>query len=125
MEIPCGSYRYMYCTFQGYQNLLKSARVPLLADRTCNSLYKDITTNMFCAGYLEGGIDTCSGDSGGPLVCEMNGLYKHYISLHYRYEPSREKTNNVVSEQVRHKSGCTVTEAARSLKFRILDEEEV
>ena len=24
-------------------------------------------------------------------------------------EPSREKTNNVVSEQVRHKSDCTVT----------------
>ena len=26
------------------------------------------------------------------------------------YEPSRGKTNNVVSEQVRHKPGCTVTE---------------
>ena len=27
------------------------------------------------------------------------------------YEPPRGKTYNVVSEQVRHKSGCTVTEA--------------
>ena len=27
------------------------------------------------------------------------------------YEPPRGKTNNVVSEQVRQKSGCTVTEA--------------
>ena len=27
------------------------------------------------------------------------------------YEPPRGKTNNVVSEKVRHKSGCTVTEA--------------
>ena len=26
-------------------------------------------------------------------------------------EPSREKTNNVVSDQVRHNSGCTGTEA--------------
>ena len=26
------------------------------------------------------------------------------------FEPSHEKTNNVVSDQVRHKSGCTVTE---------------
>ena len=22
-----------------------------------------------CAGYIEGGTDTCTGDSGGPLVC--------------------------------------------------------
>ena len=26
------------------------------------------------------------------------------------FEPSREITNNVVPEQVQHKSGCTVTE---------------
>ena len=26
------------------------------------------------------------------------------------FEPPRGKTNNVVSEQVRHKSGCTSTE---------------
>ena len=33
-------------------------------------------------------------------------------SNHYQiYEPPHGKTNNVVSEQVRHKSGCTVTEA--------------
>ena len=30
---------------------------------------------------------------------------------HLKYEPSRGKTNNVVSEQVQHKSGCIVTEA--------------
>ena len=28
-----------------------------------------------------------------------------------KYEPPRGKTNNVVCEQVRHKSGCAVTEA--------------
>ena len=31
--------------------------------------------------------------------------------LGVRNEPPRWKTNNVVSEQVRHKPGCTVTEA--------------
>ena len=30
---------------------------------------------------------------------------------HATNEPPRGKTNNVVSEQVLHKSGCTVTEA--------------
>ena len=35
------------------------------------------------------------------------------------YEPPRGKTNNVVSEQVRHKPGCTSTE--KSKKLEILD----
>ncbi|KAL4240077.1 zymogen binding [Mactra antiquata] len=62
-------------TEHGYQNLLKSARVPLIDDRICKGIYKDLTDQMVCAGYLEGGIDTCAGDSGGPLVCEINGRY--------------------------------------------------
>ena len=33
-----------------------------------------------------------------------------------KYEPSREKTNSMVSEQVQHKSGCTVTEDGQRLK---------
>ena len=35
------------------------------------------------------------------------------------FEPMHEKTNNAVSKQVRHKSGCTVTEAG--LKLEISD----
>lgn len=62
-------------TENGYQNLLKSAKVPIVSDSVCSKLYKGITSNMVCAGYLEGGIDSCSGDSGGPLVCEMSGRY--------------------------------------------------
>ena len=33
------------------------------------------------------------------------------------FEPPRGKTNNLVSEQVRHKSGCTVTEAGWKLEI--------
>ena len=38
-------------------------------------------------------------------------LYLNHVKLMENVnEPSRGKTNNVVSDQVRHKPGCTVTE---------------
>ena len=38
-------------------------------------------------------------------------------------EPRYEKTNDLVSDLVRHKPGCTTTETARGLKFWIKGEE--
>ena len=61
--------------------------VPILSDSTCRQdhIYgaNRLTRGMFCAGHLEGGVDTCQGDSGGPLVCDINGIniLKLYISL--------------------------------------------
>ncbi len=53
-------------------NQLREARVPRVADGTCdNSDYYgsefDAGT-MVCAGFDAGGVDTCQGDSGGPLA---------------------------------------------------------
>ena len=52
----------------------------------------------------------------GPLDLEIDALpLGHHIPekgpvIKNTNEPSGEKTNNVVSEQVRHKSDCTITE---------------
>ncbi|CAG0895736.1 unnamed protein product [Darwinula stevensoni] len=73
----------MNCTISGwgstgisYAYTLQEATIPILPIEQCRSplVYGDrITPGMFCAGFLEGGIDSCQGDSGGPFVCYDNG----------------------------------------------------
>uniref|UniRef100_A0A2C9JRC5 Serine protease 12 n=1 Tax=Biomphalaria glabrata TaxID=6526 RepID=A0A2C9JRC5_BIOGL len=64
-----------------YPDILKSAKVPIIDQKECYKLYnnhyteRSYTDRMICAGYREGGIDTCDGDSGGPLVCNFQNAY--------------------------------------------------
>jgi secreted trypsin-like serine protease len=47
------------------------ASVPYVDNPTCNraDAYSGrVTTQMLCAGEMEGGADACQGDSGGPLI---------------------------------------------------------
>ncbi|KAL2084325.1 hypothetical protein ACEWY4_019843 [Coilia grayii] len=61
-----------------YPDKLQCLDVPIIDDDTCyNEAYPfQLTENMVCAGYMEGGKDSCQGDSGGPLVCngEVQGV---------------------------------------------------
>ncbi|XP_029437161.1 transmembrane protease serine 9-like [Rhinatrema bivittatum] len=62
-----------------YPNLLQCLNAPILTSSQCSNSYPgQITTNMFCAGFLEGGKDSCQGDSGGPVVC--NGQLQGVVS---------------------------------------------
>ena len=61
----------------GYTTFLQSAQIPYLQTEQClkPNVYgtRKLSSGMFCAGYLEGGVDTCQGDSGGGLICEVRG----------------------------------------------------
>ncbi|XP_070533270.1 chymotrypsinogen B-like isoform X2 [Ptychodera flava] len=56
-------------------DILQEASVPLINTNDCKPYFSpgEITSNMICAGYEDGGVDACQGDSGGPLVCESDG----------------------------------------------------
>jgi secreted trypsin-like serine protease len=53
---------------------LQEVDLPLVSRTTCSDAYSElgdeITANMLCAGYAQGGKDSCEGDSGGPLVAQ-------------------------------------------------------
>ena len=50
-------------------DVLQEVSVPIVSDQLCREAYPgEITQNMFCAGFKQGGKDSCQGDSGGPLI---------------------------------------------------------
>lgn len=53
-----------------------SVDVPIVSLDVCNapqSYANSIYENQLCAGYIEGGRDSCIGDSGGPMVVTFEG----------------------------------------------------
>lgn len=52
-----------------YPSELRQVDIPIISNAQCAlSYYGEITPNMLCAGYPDGGKDSCQGDSGGPLL---------------------------------------------------------
>ena len=70
---PAFNYLITFSSFQ--KHFFFIFQVPIVSKDECKEVYTDynLTKNMFCAGYKEGGIDSCGGDSGGPLLCKPKG----------------------------------------------------
>ncbi|KAG8445060.1 hypothetical protein GDO86_009995 [Hymenochirus boettgeri] len=59
-----------------HSDVLQYVKLPVVLHAECKSSYESrsgnysVTENMFCAGYYEGGKDTCLGDSGGAYIIQ-------------------------------------------------------
>ncbi|XP_067138471.1 serine protease filzig-like [Centruroides vittatus] len=63
-------------------NVLQEVHVPIVSNSKCQKMFlsaghiKAIRDTFICAGYEDGGQDSCEGDSGGPLMIQReNGLW--------------------------------------------------
>jgi secreted trypsin-like serine protease len=62
-----------------YPNRLNQATLPIVSQMVCNSPESyngTISDNQLCAGFINGGRDSCTGDSGGPLFIQVNNVYQ-------------------------------------------------
>ncbi len=69
-----------------YPSRLNQAVVPIVSREACNApnAYNGTITNkQICAGFIDGGRDSCTGDSGGPLLLEQNGIYRQIGIISY------------------------------------------
>jgi trypsin len=58
---------------------MQYAQVPITTDAECAKDYSNGSFDaktMVCAGYPQGGTDTCEGDSGGPLLAAVRGGFR-------------------------------------------------
>jgi len=67
---------------------LHSVDVPVVSMNVCNapeSYAGNIYPNQLCAGYAEGGRDSCVGDSGGPLLATYEGVVQQVGVVSFGY----------------------------------------
>ena len=55
-------------------SVLQVVKLPIMSNEKCRQMYakagfqKRVPSTAVCAGFAEGGKDSCEGDSGGPLM---------------------------------------------------------
>lgn len=65
---------HIYIESSRHPERLQYTEVPIMTNEECETMFNStryrrvIHDSMLCAGYAEGGKDSCSGDSGGPLM---------------------------------------------------------
>ena len=64
-------------------SVLQKVTVPVISQDLCmqwtgNAISRHSEGEVFCAGFAEGGKDSCSGDSGGPFFREESGEWVTY-----------------------------------------------
>ncbi|XP_067138000.1 transmembrane protease serine 9-like [Centruroides vittatus] len=83
-----------------YEDILQIVEIPIISNEECQEWYDSmnddiINENKLCAGYKDGGKNSCKGDSGGPLYIQngdersLCGVVSHDIiskipSLHQK-----------------------------------------
>jgi len=63
-------------------DILYKAEVPIMSDNECRASYgsTNFETTMLCAGFPNGGVDSCTGDSGGPMTA-TDRSYRYLAGL--------------------------------------------
>lgn len=63
----------------GGSKQLRELPIKIVSESHCKNYDDYVAETMICAGFLEGGRDTCLGDSGGPFVCPVRGRESTFV----------------------------------------------